>query len=113
MTPPSGEGEIKLSCFSAVTPVRGWNQWVKWVAPWATAQSFMAAATALATPIFSLAPSSMVFLRDRYTSADRLAFITLSSNTKLPKYSGTAAIFFTLSAIKRIKRDKDAFQEST
>ena len=33
MTLPSGEGEIKLSCFSAVMPVRGWNQWVKWVAP--------------------------------------------------------------------------------
>ena len=40
---------IKASCFSAVTPVSGWNQWVKWVAPFSTAQSFMAAATALAS----------------------------------------------------------------
>ena len=29
ITPPSGEGSIKLSCFSAVIPVRGWNQCVK------------------------------------------------------------------------------------
>ena len=28
ITLPSGEGEIKLSCFSAVIPVRGWNQCV-------------------------------------------------------------------------------------
>ncbi len=55
---------MKLSCFSAVTPVRGWNQWVKWVAPRATAQSFMAAATALATPMFSFSPRSMVLFRD-------------------------------------------------
>ena len=75
-------------------PVSGWNQWVKWVAPWATAQSFMAAATALATPKFNLAPSSMVFFKDWYTSADKFAFITLSSNTMLPKYSGAAAIVF-------------------
>ena len=25
---PSPVGEMKLSCFSAVEPVRGWNQWV-------------------------------------------------------------------------------------
>ena len=28
ITSPSPLGEIKLSCFSAVTPVIGWNQWV-------------------------------------------------------------------------------------
>ena len=28
MTPPSAVGEMKLSCFSAVMPVSGWNQWV-------------------------------------------------------------------------------------
>ena len=27
-TRPPGSGEMKLSCFSAVTPVMGWNQWV-------------------------------------------------------------------------------------
>ena len=53
MTPPSGAGEMKLSCFSAVMPVSGWNQWVKWVAPWAIAQSFIASATASATSLSS------------------------------------------------------------
>ena len=28
ITFPSFGAEIKESCFSAVTPVRGWNQWV-------------------------------------------------------------------------------------
>ena len=28
MTLPSAVGEMKLSCFSAVMPVMGWNQWV-------------------------------------------------------------------------------------
>ena len=28
ITLPSGAGEMKESCFSAVIPVRGWNQWV-------------------------------------------------------------------------------------
>ena len=53
---PEIAGVIKLSCFSAVIPVRGWNQWVKWVAPFSTAQSFIASATALATDRSSLAP---------------------------------------------------------
>ncbi len=29
ITVPSGWADMKLSCFSAVMPVRGWNQWVK------------------------------------------------------------------------------------
>ena len=29
ITVPSSRGEMKLSCFSAVMPVIGWNQWVK------------------------------------------------------------------------------------
>ena len=92
MTPPSGEGEMKLSCFSAVMPVRGWNQWVKCVAPLDIAQSFIAPATALATPISRAAPSSIVFLSDEYTLAGRTDFITLSSNTMLPKQSDTFVI---------------------
>ena len=28
ITPPSGDGVMKLSCFSAVIPVSGWNQCV-------------------------------------------------------------------------------------
>ena len=49
ITWPSPVGEMKLSCFSAVTPVIGWNQWVKWVTPFSIAQSFIALATMLAT----------------------------------------------------------------
>lgn len=45
MTVPSLCGVIKLSCFSAVIPVRGWNQCVKCVAPFSIAHSFMACAT--------------------------------------------------------------------
>ena len=50
----------KESCFSAVEPVRGWNQWVKWVAPRSRAQRFMAWATSLAMLASRGAPSSMV-----------------------------------------------------
>ena len=32
----------KLSCFSDVMPESGWNQCVKWVAPFSMAHSFMA-----------------------------------------------------------------------
>ena len=46
--PPPSFGLMKLSCFSAVMPVMGWNQWVKWVAPCSSAHSFMAWAMALA-----------------------------------------------------------------
>ena len=30
---PASVGTRNESCFSAVSPVIGWNQWVKWVAP--------------------------------------------------------------------------------
>ena len=60
MTPPFAVGEIKLSCFSAVTPVIGWNQCVKWVAPFSIAQSFMALATILAASSFRRFPVWMV-----------------------------------------------------
>jgi hypothetical protein len=33
----------------AVVPVIGWNQWVKWVAPFSIAHSFIALAATLAT----------------------------------------------------------------
>ena len=49
---------MKLSCFSAVYPVMGWNQWLKWVAPRSVAQRFMAWAISLAT-----AGSRLVWLR--------------------------------------------------
>ncbi|MPN18690.1 hypothetical protein SDC9_166053 [bioreactor metagenome] len=64
ITCPSPSGEIKLSCFSAVIPVIGWNQCVKWVAPFSQAQSFMALATTLATSSSSGSLFSIVFLKD-------------------------------------------------
>ena len=45
---PSPAGSKKESCFSAVEPVSGWNMWVKWVAPFSSAHSFIASATASA-----------------------------------------------------------------
>ena len=60
ITPPSGVGLMKESCFSAVMPVMGWNQWVKCVTPFSVAQSFMALATTLATAISNGLPSWMV-----------------------------------------------------
>lgn len=65
ITLPSPQGLMKLSCFSAVMPVMGWNQWVKWVAPLLTAQSFMQAATTSATPGSRGAPRWMVFFKER------------------------------------------------
>ena len=56
---PSPTGDMKLSCFSAVMPVMGWNQWVKWVAPCSMAQSFMALATTLAIETSRRLPSRM------------------------------------------------------
>ena len=48
ITRPPPAGAMKASCFSAVMPVIGWNQWVKWVAPFSKAQSRMTLATTLA-----------------------------------------------------------------
>ncbi len=56
----------------------------------------MASATAFATLGLSVAPSSIVFLNEAYTSDDSFAFITLSSNTILPKYSDTVFILILL-----------------
>src|SRR4029077_5376049 len=42
---PPSVGTRNESCFSAVSPVIGWNQWVKWVAPRSMAHSLMVAAT--------------------------------------------------------------------
>ena len=59
MTLPPPTGAMKLSCFSAVMPVMGWNQWVKWVAPFSMAQSFMALATTAAAALSRRLPSFM------------------------------------------------------
>ena len=60
MTPPAPSGARKLSCFSAVTPVMGWNQCVKCVAPFSSAQSFIAAATTSAVSGCRRRPLRMV-----------------------------------------------------
>src|SRR3712207_7685487 len=65
MAVPSPVGEKKESCFSAVMPVRGWNQWVKWVAPFSIAQSFIAEATASASEGSSGSPRSSVSCSER------------------------------------------------
>ena len=57
---PSPVGAKKESCFSAVMPVSGWNQWVKWVAPFSRAHSFMADATASASAGSRALPSASV-----------------------------------------------------
>ena len=58
---PSLSGAMKLSCFSAVIPVIGWNQCVKWVAPFSMAQSFMALATIFATSGSKCVPCAIAF----------------------------------------------------
>ncbi len=63
MTAPSGVGEMNESCFSAVTPVIGWNQWQKCVAPRSVAQSFMALARISANEASRGRPSRMVTCR--------------------------------------------------
>ncbi len=42
MGSPSSSKVRKASCFSAVSPVWGWNQWQKWVAPFSRDHSFTA-----------------------------------------------------------------------
>ncbi len=63
ITRPSPVGLMKESCFSAVMPVMGWNQWVKWVAPLAVAQSFMASAMGFATSRGRAEPEAMQFFQ--------------------------------------------------
>src|SRR3989338_9337117 len=63
-TPPSPSGARNESCFSAVKPVKGWNQCVKCVAPLEIAQVFMASATSSAMVGSSFPPSLMVLLKE-------------------------------------------------
>ncbi len=57
---PSPVSVRKASCFSAVWPLSGWNQCVKWVAPRATAHSFMPCATSSAIFESSFSPRWIV-----------------------------------------------------
>ncbi len=53
-------GEMNESCFSAVKPVIGWNQWQKWLAPFSIAHSLTAWATTSAIEPSSRWPRRMV-----------------------------------------------------
>ena len=57
---PPSVGARNESCFSAVSPVIGWNQWVKWVAPCSMAHSRIVAATTSAIDASSGAPFLIV-----------------------------------------------------
>src|SRR3954464_14427809 len=82
---PSPCGALIESCFSAVRPVSGWNQWVKCVAPCSIAQSFMAAATASASGPSSPSPVSIARCRRRKMSLGRRWRWTASEKTLAPK----------------------------
>ena len=84
MARPSLHGSRKLSCFSDVMPVRGWNQCVKWVAPFSMAHSFMAWATTFATSISRGLPSFIVLIRLLYVADGRRSCIVCSLNTIEP-----------------------------
>ena len=94
ITRPPPTGEMKLSCFSAVTPVRGWNQWVKWVAPRSRAQVFIASAMSLAAdrgrgwPLFRQSRHVCMALWETYCS------MVSSLKTMDPNSSGI--LFFSL-----------------
>ena len=89
---PSPTGAKNESCFSAVEPVRGWNQWVKWVAPRSSAQSFMAAATESARSGSSAAPRSIVSCSLRNASLGRRARCAPGPNTLAPKTAAPGAV---------------------
>jgi hypothetical protein len=57
---PSSSKVRNESCFSAVRPVCGWNQWQKWVAPFSRAHSLTAWATSFAIEASSLVPRRIV-----------------------------------------------------
>ena len=103
ITLPPSIGEIKLSCFSAVMPVIGWNQWVKWVAPFSIAQSFIAFATMLAASLSRRFPSLMERWTCLKTSRGRRERMTESLNTIDPKYSVSVFIGGPPFRIVRIK----------
>ena len=77
-------GSRKASCFSAVPPVSGWNQCVKWVAPFPIAQSFIPFATASAIDGSRGFPSRIVASSFAATGFGRNARIAFSENTSSP-----------------------------
>ena len=74
----------KESCFSAVVPVSGRNQCVKWVAPRSSAQCFIAWATSAAIAGSSGAPLLMVASSFSAVAFGRYSRITSALNTSSP-----------------------------
>src|SRR5712691_1035497 len=86
---PSSSKVRKASCFSAVRPVCGWNQWQKWVAPFSSAHSFTACATSFAIAGSSLAPRRMVSCSDWKMGLGSFCFMAATLNVLAPNTSRT------------------------
>jgi len=86
---PSSSKVRKASCFSAVSPVCGWNQWQKCVAPLPSAHSLTACATSLAMAGSSRDPRRMVSCSERNTGLGSFSFMASTSKVLLPKTSTT------------------------
>jgi hypothetical protein len=82
---PSPAGPKKESCFSAVEPVRGWNQCVKWLAPRSSAHSRIAEATVSASAGSSGSPEATAAVRRSYTERGRSWRWTAGLKTLRPK----------------------------
>ena len=88
MALPPGAGEMKLSCFSAVKPVMGWNQWVKWVAPCSMAQFFMPSAISLAVSSWREVPSLRHCFQATTASQETYLAMAVSLKTLTPNRLG-------------------------
>src|SRR6185437_2955075 len=79
--------ERNASCFSAVSPVCGWNQCVKCVAPRPIAHSLIAWATRGATSWSSFLPCRTASTSLAYVSRGSLSRICRTPKVLMPKYS--------------------------
>lgn len=75
---------MKDSCFSAVSPVIGWNQCEKCVAPFSIAQSFIAFATTSAISCDSSFSPAWTLFTARYTAFGSRSRISASLNELMP-----------------------------
>src|SRR5687767_1651722 len=82
---PFSSNERNASCFSAVSPVCGWNQCVKCVAPLLVAHSLMTCATAGAIAASSFFPSRMEATRLSKTKRGSLSRICRAPKVLQPK----------------------------
>ena len=104
--------EIKLSCFSALIPINGWNQCVKCVAPCSIAQFFISLAIILHVSSSSVKFSWTECLSLQQTFSGKRFLITSSSKTRQPKSSGSFIIKVTPIKNYKIKTLKRKFKAS-